>query len=70
MTVKELKEKLIRRHPHVFGDVVAKTPQDVVETWQKIKKSEKGYSYVPTVIPIDHSGVSQFEQKQTVRGYV
>lgn len=35
-------EKMIRRHPHVFGDVTAKTPETVSENWEKIKRKEKG----------------------------
>ncbi|MCB2145772.1 MAG: nucleoside triphosphate pyrophosphohydrolase [Deltaproteobacteria bacterium] len=35
-------EKMIRRHPHVFGDVTAKTPEKVSENWDKIKLEEKG----------------------------
>jgi len=34
-------EKLIRRHPHVFADTVAKTSQEVLHSWQQIKKAEK-----------------------------
>jgi tetrapyrrole methylase family protein/MazG family protein len=34
-------EKLIRRHPHVFGSGSAKTADDVVRSWQQIKKDEK-----------------------------
>lgn len=34
--------KLIRRHPHVFGDVQADTPDQVIKNWEKIKKTEKG----------------------------
>jgi len=34
-------EKMIRRHPHVFGDVDARTPQEVRVNWEKIKASEK-----------------------------
>lgn len=37
-----LNEKLIRRHPHVFGDVVATTPEEAMEVWQQMKKKEKG----------------------------
>lgn len=33
--------KLIRRHPHVFGDVVAETPDAVRENWLKIKEEER-----------------------------
>jgi MazG family protein len=34
-------EKLIRRHPHVFGDDDAKTPDDVKRRWDEIKADEK-----------------------------
>ena len=35
-------EKMIRRHPHVFGDGTAKTPAAVSENWAKIKLKERG----------------------------
>ena len=35
-------EKLIRRHPHVFGDVKADTSDQVLTNWEKIKQNEKG----------------------------
>jgi uncharacterized protein YabN with tetrapyrrole methylase and pyrophosphatase domain len=34
-------EKLIRRHPHVFGDVTVKNVDEVWANWEKIKKAEK-----------------------------
>ncbi len=34
-------EKLIRRHPHVFGDGTAKTADDVKRRWDEIKADEK-----------------------------
>jgi XTP/dITP diphosphohydrolase len=34
-------EKLIRRHPHVFGDAKAKTVDAVWAQWEQIKKAEK-----------------------------
>jgi len=34
--------KLISRHPHVFGDVAADTPQEVLRNWEAIKAREKG----------------------------
>lgn len=39
-------DKLVSRHPHVFGDVVAKTPDDVLRNWELIKKEQKGQSSV------------------------
>lgn len=37
-------EKMVRRHPHVFGDVKAETSNDVLKNWQEIKQAEKGHS--------------------------
>ncbi|MDE7125496.1 MAG: nucleoside triphosphate pyrophosphohydrolase, partial [Muribaculaceae bacterium] len=37
-----LNNKLIFRHPHVFGDVVASDAQAVSENWEQIKLKEKG----------------------------
>jgi len=35
-------DKLVRRHPHVFGDQVVKSAEEQVENWERIKKREKG----------------------------
>ena len=35
-------EKLIRRHPHVFGDATAATSDAVLTQWEQIKRAEKG----------------------------
>ncbi|MHB0912576.1 MAG: nucleoside triphosphate pyrophosphohydrolase [Armatimonadota bacterium] len=35
--------KLVRRHPHVFGDAQVETADEVVDRWEKIKSGEKGY---------------------------
>lgn len=35
-------EKLIRRHPHIYGDVVANDAETVSQNWEKIKLKEKG----------------------------
>lgn len=35
-------EKLIRRHPHVFGDTSAENSQQVLKQWEQIKRQEKG----------------------------
>jgi tetrapyrrole methylase family protein/MazG family protein len=37
-----INDKLIRRHPHIFGDVTAETAQQVVKNWEEIKLKEKG----------------------------
>ena len=37
----DITEKMIRRHPHVFGDKKAESADDVQALWQKVKKEEK-----------------------------
>jgi tetrapyrrole methylase family protein/MazG family protein len=39
---KTLNEKLIRRHPHVFGEVSVSGSEEVLKNWDQIKKKEKG----------------------------
>lgn len=38
---KELKDKLIHRHPHVFGNISVKNADEVVTNWDKLKAEEK-----------------------------
>lgn len=40
--MKGVKDKMIRRHPHVFGDVKVESVQDVKDNWQEIKRKERG----------------------------
>lgn len=39
--VSEVAEKMVRRHPHVFGDVSAETSGQVLQNWEEIKRQEK-----------------------------
>ena len=36
-----LTEKLLRRHPHVFGEAVAEDASAVIDTWESVKREEK-----------------------------
>jgi uncharacterized protein YabN with tetrapyrrole methylase and pyrophosphatase domain len=49
------REKLIRRHPHVFGDRAAETAGDVVRNWDQIKRDEEGggevFGPIPETLP-------------------
>ena len=47
-----LSGKLIHRHPHVFGDAVAETPEDVQAHWQRTKAIEKRRDSVTEGIPL------------------
>jgi MazG family protein len=35
------RDKIVRRHPHVFGDAEARTKEEVLEHWNRIKAEEK-----------------------------
>jgi MazG family protein len=39
--VERIRAKLIRRHPHVFGDVVARTPEEALKSWNAVKETER-----------------------------
>ena len=39
--VDSLNKKLVKRHPHVFGDVKLDTPKEVQKQWEKIKQEDK-----------------------------
>ena len=38
---KTLSDKLIHRHPHVFGDVKTTSTEEILANWEKLKKEEK-----------------------------
>jgi tetrapyrrole methylase family protein/MazG family protein len=44
-------DKLVRRHPHVFGDIIADDTGTVLENWDEIKKAEKGRTSIFEGIP-------------------
>lgn len=44
---REISDKLIRRHPHVFGDSLAATSDAVLQQWHQIKREEKGHGEKP-----------------------
>ena len=51
-----LVRKLIRRHPHVFGDVDVDSAAEVLVNWEKIKTEEKGAAHrvdedIPATLP-------------------
>lgn len=53
-----LVEKLIRRHPHVFGDAEAQTAEDVSAHWQRTKAVEKQRASVTDGIPLGQPGLA------------
>ena len=47
---KEITEKLIRRHPHIFGDVKVSGSDEVLTNWEEIKKTEKLHKHRESVL--------------------
>ncbi|MEU6288923.1 nucleoside triphosphate pyrophosphohydrolase [Streptomyces sp. NPDC015237] len=50
--------KLIHRHPHVFGDETADTPEDVREHWLRTKAAEKQRTSVTEGVPLGQPGLA------------
>jgi MazG family protein len=51
---REISEKLVRRHPHVFGDSTARGSEQVLKQWEAIKQKEKKGNYLaslPSALP-------------------
>jgi XTP/dITP diphosphohydrolase len=49
---KSVVDKLIRRHPHVFGDTKVASSKEVLENWEAQKASEKGRSSIIDGVPL------------------
>lgn len=52
--INDVHEKLVRRHPHIFGDVTVKDDKDVAKNWEQIKLKEGKKSVlsgVPNSLP-------------------
>ena len=48
----DLADKLVRRHPHVFADVVAGSADQLNETWERQKIAEKGRTSATDGVPL------------------
>jgi len=51
--IREIHDKMIRRHPHVFGETRAKDSADVLRNWEQIKAEERRSK---AKNPVNHSG--------------
>lgn len=51
---RDISDKLVRRHPHVFGESVADDPDAVLKQWDAIKRGEKGHEEKPYLHGIGH----------------
>lgn len=51
-------DKLIRRHPHVFGDVKVTSSEEVLENWEALKSAEKGRTSAVDGVPLGQPAVT------------
>ncbi len=49
--IHSLCDKLVRRHPHIYGDTIAQDEETVKQNWEKIKLQEKGNASVLGGVP-------------------
>ena len=65
--------KIVRRHPHVFGDAVAHTAGDVTRNWETIKAAERAADTdatprpADTAMPAAFAGLSTFAARAGLR---
>jgi tetrapyrrole methylase family protein/MazG family protein len=57
-------DKLVRRHPHVFADAVAETPEAVIEQWDRLKAGEASRQSVLDGIPPSLPALAQAQAIQ------
>lgn len=60
-----ISHKLVRRHPHVFGDAVAETAGEVYQNWEALKQQEKPRSSVLEGVP---STLPSLAASQAIQG--
>lgn len=65
-----IQDKLIRRHPHVFGDVDAKDSDTVTRNWESIKQKEKDRKSVLQGVPETLPGLLKAQRMQEKAGAV
>lgn len=54
----ELSDKLVRRHPHVFGNAVAGDPAELNEVWERQKVEEKGRTSAVDGVPMNQPALA------------
>jgi len=56
--------KLVRRHPHVFGEVVVDGPEDVIRNWEALKKDERPDAPLLDAVPVAMPALAQAQSVQ------
>jgi XTP/dITP diphosphohydrolase len=62
--VQNINQKLIRRHPHVFGDTTVKDATDVKNNWEKIKVQEENRQSILEGVPKNLSALLRSQRLQ------
>lgn len=57
--------KLIRRHPHVFGDVTVEGAHEVVRNWELLKKEERPHAGLLDAVPKAMAALAQAQSVQS-----
>ncbi len=66
---RKLHEKLVRRHPHVFGETRARNPQEALESWMRVKQDEKKAEFAQAAEEIGRSNPAEkIEEKSILDG--
>jgi len=63
--IASITEKLIRRHPHVFGDVEVEGAGDVIRNWDALKKDERGDAPLLDAVPQAMPALAQAQSVQS-----
>jgi tetrapyrrole methylase family protein/MazG family protein len=63
--VEHIARKLIRRHPHVFGDATASSAEEVYQNWEQLKKTEKTRESILEGVP---STLPALAASQSIQG--
>lgn len=63
--IRAITSKLVRRHPHVFGEVTVTGADDVVRNWEAIKKTEKAARPLLASIPRSMPALQRAERLST-----
>jgi len=60
--LKKINEKLIRRHPHVFGDVKVKNVDEILDNWAAIKVNQEGRKPKDSILDEVNSGLPPMDR--------
>jgi tetrapyrrole methylase family protein/MazG family protein len=65
--LREVSEKYIRRHPHVFGDVKVRDSAEVLENWRQIKVTQEGRKPKDSILDEVSRGLPPLEKAQKLQ---